>query len=410
MPQLTVDIGGRPGVDCRGYCDYCYFRHAKDVPPFGCRHCPPFRKGCDYCSRSVKERYTGFRELPEIANDILANLQMMEGELTRVTVSGGGDPSCYPRFRELVELIAGMEAPLHIGYTSGKGFDDRSLARFLLDHGLAEISFTIFASRPRLRKRWMHDPTPEVSLGILEELCGGCDVYGAAVVIPGVNDGEVLRETCGWLEERGAKGLILMRFANTPDAGLILENAPILKGQRTHTVGEFRDLVSDLAKEFRMKITGTPLWDPEIGSPFAILAEPDLLDRLPRVTGRASVITGRVAAPYVRDILERRGFQGNVLAAEKDIACLITIRDLERLDLGDLEDVVIYPGRAFVHDEEAREVLSRDGRDREVIRGPETLTADGETSMGMTRNQVLEMELEGIGNLIRLINQYGQKE
>ncbi|HVN65631.1 MAG TPA: methyl coenzyme M reductase-arginine methyltransferase Mmp10 [Methanomicrobiales archaeon] len=410
MPQLTVDIGGRPGADCRGYCDYCYFRHAKDVPPFGCRHCPPFRKGCDYCSRSVKERYTGFRDLPTIAEDVLAHLQMMEGELTRVTISGGGDPSCYPRFRELVELIAGMEAPLHIGYTSGKGFDDPSLARFLLDHGLAEISFTIFASSPRLRKRWMHDPTPEVSLRILEELCGGCDVYGAAVVIPGVNDGEVLRETCAWLEERGAKGLILMRFANTRDAGLILDNAPILKGQQTHTVEEFRDLVTDLAREFRMKITGTPLWDPGIGSPFAILSEEGLLDRLPRVTGRATVISGRVAAPFIQQVLDRRGFGCRVIPAEKDIACLITIDDLEGLDPAHLEEVVIFPGRAFVHDEEAREVLSRDGRDREVVRGPETLTADGETSMGMTRNQVLEMELEGLGGLIRLINQYGRKE
>jgi methanogenesis marker radical SAM protein len=410
MPQLTVDIGGRPGVDCRGYCDYCYFRHAKDVPPFGCRHCPPFRKGCDYCSRSVKERYTGFRDLPAIADDVLANLQMMEGELTRVTISGGGDPSCYPRFRELVELISGMEAPLHIGYTSGKGFDDPSLSRFLLDQGLAEVSFTIFASSPRLRKRWMHDPTPEVSLRILEDLCGGCDVYGAAVVIPGVNDGEVLRETCGWLEERGAKGLILMRFANTREAGLILENAPILKGQRVHSVEEFRDLVTDLSREFRMKITGTPLWDPGIGSPFAILSEDGLLDRLPRVTGRATVITGRVAAPFIQEILDRRGYECRVMTAEKDIACLITIDDLKNLDPDDLEEVVIFPGRAFVHDEEAREVLSAGGCERIVVRGPETLTADGETSMGMTRNQVLEMELEGLGNLIRLINQYGRKE
>ena len=256
----------------------------------------------------------------------------------------------------------------------------------------------------------MHDPTPEVSLGILEELCAGCDVYGAAVVIPGVNDGEVLRETCAWLEERGAKGLILMRFANTREAGLILGNEPVLKGQRIHTVEEFRDLVTGLSREFRMKITGTPLWDPEIGSPFAILSEDGLLDRLPEATGRATVVTGRVAAPFVRKVLERRGFRGRVLAAEKDIACLITIDDLERLDTRDLDRVVIFPGRAFVHDEEAREVLSRDGCDRAAVRGPETLTADGETSMGMTRNQVLEMELEGLGNLIRLINQYGRKE
>ena len=36
-----------------------------------------------------------------------------------------------------------------------------------------------------------------------------------------------------------------------------------------------------------------------------------------------------------------------------------------------------------------QDVLSSDGIDRQVIRGPEMLTADAETSMGMTRNQVL---------------------
>ena len=51
MVHLTVDIGGRPGVDCRGFCAYCYFKHVKDVPPFGCRYCLPFLKGCDYFER-----------------------------------------------------------------------------------------------------------------------------------------------------------------------------------------------------------------------------------------------------------------------------------------------------------------------------------------------------------------------
>jgi NifB/MoaA-like Fe-S oxidoreductase len=69
---------------------------------------------------------------------------------------------------------------------------------------------------------------------------------------------------------------------------------------------------------------------------------------------------------------------------------------------------VIIPGRAFVHDEEARSVLSADGTDREVIRGPDTLTADAETSMGMDRNGVLMMEMEGFAELIRTINRYGR--
>ncbi|MDI6718855.1 MAG: methyl coenzyme M reductase-arginine methyltransferase Mmp10 [Methanomicrobiales archaeon] len=407
MPELNVDIGGRPGRDCRGFCEYCYFKHAKDMPPFGCRYCPPYRVGCDYCTRSVKEQYSGFKELREIADAVLVQLQRLDGDLARITISGGGDPSCYPRFRDLVELLGSMEAPLHIGYTSGKGFDDPNVARFLVDNGLSEVSFTVFSADPDLRRTYMHDPTPEVSLAVLEDLMGEIEVYAAAVVIPGVNDGEDLERTCAWLEERGAKGLILMRFANAAEQGLILGNAPLIPGQRTHTVEEFRSLVTDLAGRFTMKISGTPLWDPEIGSPFAILQEADLLALLPRAAGRATVVTGSISAPCVRQVLDARGFSGRVLPVRKEIACLITRDDLKEIDLTDLEETVILPGRAFVHIREAEEILSADGVQRTVVRGPETLTADGERSMGMTRLQVLELEMEGFAALIRTINQYG---
>jgi len=33
MAHLTVDIGGRPGVDCRGFCEYCYFKHVRETAP-----------------------------------------------------------------------------------------------------------------------------------------------------------------------------------------------------------------------------------------------------------------------------------------------------------------------------------------------------------------------------------------
>ena len=408
MAQLTVDIGGKPGVNCRGFCEYCYFRHVKETQPFGCRHCPPYRVGCDYCSRSVREYYQGWKTLREVGDDTLAALQMMTGDLDRVTISGGGDPSCYPEFVDLIELLSGMEAPLHIGYTSGKGFDDPAIADFLIDHGLSELSFTVFSVDPRKRKRYMHDPTPEVSLKILDRLCGEIDVYGAAVVLPGVNDGKVLEETCRWLEDRGAKGLILMRFANRLDQGLILGNSPVIKGQRVQTPQEFADMVADLAGRFSMKISGTPLWDPGIGSPFAIRNEPDLIDKLPLIQRSATVITGSIAAPAIRAILDARGDGVRVIGTEKEIACLITADDLRALDLGELDDLVIIPGRAFVHDHDAERILSADGKERTVMRGPEMLTADAETSMGMKREGVLLMELEGFADLIRLINRYGR--
>jgi len=408
MAQLTVDIGGRAGVDCRGFCEYCYFKHVKSTRAFGCRYCLPFKVGCDYCTRGVREEYSGFKDLRTIADETLAALNTKTGDLDRITISGGGDPSCYPQFTDLVELLGSTEVPLHIGYTSGKGWDDPKTGDLLIDNGLSECSFTIFASDPALRKKWMHDPTPEASLAVLEGLCGGADLYAAAVIVPGVNDGEVLEETCGWLEERGAKGLILMRFANATEQGLILENAPIKKGQTVQTVESFRDMVTDLSRRFKMKISGTPLWDPEIGSPFAILHEPALLKKLPRVQHRASVITGSVAAPFIDEILRSRGARVPVIPVKKEIACLITMDDLEGLDPASLEKTVIIPGRAFVHDVKTQELLSRDGTAREVIRGPDQLTADAETSMGMTRNEVLEIEIEGFSALIQQINLYGK--
>ena len=157
-----------------------------------------------------------------------------------------------------------------------------------------------------------------------------------------------------------------------------------------------------------MKISGTPLWDPDIGSPFAILNEPDLMNKLPRIQRRATVISGSIATPFIEKILSFVWITVPVMPVTKEIACLITIDDLRELDLSALEPVVIIPGRAFVHDAEAQVVLSRDGIDRQVIRGPEMLTADAETSMGMTRNQVLEMEMDGFADLIRTINRYGK--
>jgi len=409
MSQLTVDIGGSPGINCRGFCEYCYFRHVKGVQPLGCRYCLPFKKGCDYCTRGIREEYAGFKDLKTIADETLANLQSRTGDLDRITISGGGDPSCYPRFTELIELLGTMEAPLHIGYTSGKGWDDPAVADLLIDQGLAEISFTVFASDPLLRKRYMHDPTPDASLKILERLCGSVDVYAAAVILPGINDGVVLEKTCSWLDECGAKGIILMRFANALEQGLILGNGPIIKDQPVQSVTSFKNLITNLQGKYSMKISGTPLWDPDIGSPFAILNEPGLLKKLPRVERHASVVSGSVAAPFIEQVLQMCGSTDPVIAVNKEIACLITGEDLLELDIKAMRDTIIIPGRAFVHDAELEDMVSRDGIHRTAVRGPEMLTADAETSMGMTRDEVLTMELDGFAELIRTINRFGQR-
>ncbi|MBP3443339.1 MAG: methyl coenzyme M reductase-arginine methyltransferase Mmp10, partial [Methanocorpusculaceae archaeon] len=319
-------------------------------------------------------------------------------------ISGGGDPSCYPEFKSLMEILGSLGVPLHIGYTSGKGFDEPETADFLIANNLTEISFTVFAADPALRAKYMHDPTPEASLAVLEKLAAKIDVYAAIVILPGVNDGEVLEETLSWLENVGVKGVILMRFANGEEQGLILANSPILEGQRMHTAEEFRALVAEAAARHpNLRLSGTPLFDPLFDSPFAIRKEEELLSHLPRVTKKVSVVTGAVAAPYIAEILEKCGGDPSmVVPVKKEIACLMTIDDLKELDASQLADVVIIPGRAFVHDAEAETVLGR-----QVIRGPEMLTADGETSMGMDEAGVLTMEMEGFAALIQMINLYG---
>ncbi|MGZ4931772.1 MAG: methyl coenzyme M reductase-arginine methyltransferase Mmp10 [Halobacteriota archaeon] len=403
--ELLADVGGKPGIDCRGFCSYCYFRKVKDFTPFGCRHCSPLSKGCDYCGRAIAERYPGFKPLLRVAQDIHEMLTMSSTDPDKVTISGGGDVSCYPDLGDLAELLASLDVPIHLGYTSGKGFDSRKDADALIENNVREVSFTVFATEPELRKRYMADPSPEVSLECLATFCSSCDVYGAAVIIPGVNDGVVLRKTCDDLEDMGAKGLILMRFANHQKEGLILGNAPLMDGTASQSVESFRQLVSVINDEYDMRVTGTPLWDPTIGSPFYVASNPE--HYLPRTEKGATLITGEVAGPYLRSIFKRIAPNVNVVSTDKEIACLITLGDIQQLSLKDMQETVVIPGRALAHDKDVTEVLRADGTYRIMRRGPEQLTVDGEMSISMTRDEILAREIDAFSELIRTIEAVG---
>jgi len=403
--EILADIGGRPGLDCRGFCRYCYFKGVKEIPAFGCKHCMPFQKGCNYCTNSVRESYSSFKPLSVVAQEIKQAL-FFNKNVSKFNVSGGGDVSCYPELKPLVKFLSQYKKPIHLGYTSGKGLNKQD-AQFFIEHGVNEVTFTVFSTDPELRRKYMNDKTPEDSLEALRVLCGKCEVYAATVLIPGINDGDVLLKTCADMAEMGIKGLILMRFANSNEQGLILNNSPVIEGVVPHTIPEFKSIVDDINEKFDFRVTGTPLYDPETGSPFAIRNEPDALSKLPIIKKEATIITSEIAAPLLNEIFNKLGGLVNAIPVKKDIGCLITIDDIKALDLSAIKETVIFPGRAFVHDPEIKKILVSDGKDRLVRRGPDLLTVDGEMSISMTKEEVISKEIAAFTELIQMINVLG---
>jgi len=75
-----------------------------------------------------------------------------------------------------------------------------------------------------------------------------------------------------------------------------------------------------------------------------------------------------------------------------------------------LKETVLIPGRALVHDRIANDVLSSDGVDRLVARGPDKLTVDGEMSGTLNREDILKRELIAFEDLIGAINFFGVRK
>ena len=132
--EILADVGGRPGLDCKGFCSYCYFKGVKSVSPFGCKFCMPFQKGCDYCSRAIVEGYPGFKPMDAVVFEVAG--KCMGSIPDKVTISGGGDLSCYPDLLPLTKMLSQGMVPIALGYTSGKGFKSANDAAALVEAGV----------------------------------------------------------------------------------------------------------------------------------------------------------------------------------------------------------------------------------------------------------------------------------
>jgi methanogenesis marker radical SAM protein len=227
------------------------------------------------------------------------------------------------------------------------------------------------------------------------------------VLIPGVNDGLELERTCQDLTDMGAKGLMLMSFANTREQGLIFGNGPIMPTVRPYSVEEVRKIATGISERYDMRVIGTPLWDPHTGAPFALAHHKEGLKRLPAIEKSATIITSSVAYPLLSSIFKELGDEVNVVAVKKEIGNLITREDFEDLALDNVKERVIIPGMVLAHDRDIHRAFQRDGKSRLVFRGPDDLTVVSELSIYMTPAEVLEKEIEAFTGLIEEINDLG---
>ena len=406
-----ADVGEKKKKNCRGFCEYCYFKKVTQKKVLGCKNCPPGQIGCPHCTTDTnmtRDYFPPYQVLSSLQTNIF---QTRLPKDTLVNITGDGDVSCYPHLLELTKGIHDMGLPIHLGYTSGKGIDDVSTVDKLINNGVIETTYTAFSTDAKLREKWMHDPTADVSIQALKRFCESCDVHAASIIIPGVNDGDILAKTCADLESWGAKALILMRFANTANQGLILNNGPIIPGIKEQTLTEFENLVRETAKNYNLRVTGTPVCDPETDAPYALSKDKnkEYLEILTPVRAEATIVTSKISAPYIEKILENLNAADyvNVVSTSQEIACLITEHDLREIDLNEVKDTVIIPGRCYVHDLVAEKIFRSDGKFRLIHRGPDMLTADGEMSGTLSKNDVLKQELMAFEDLIELINYMG---
>lgn len=323
--QIMADVGGIPGKNCRGFCEYCYFKKVTQKKVLGCKNCPPGQIGCPHCTTDTnmtRDYFPPYQVLSSLQTNIF---QTRLPKDTLVNITGDGDVSCYPHLLELTKGIHDMGLPIHLGYTSGKGIDDVSTVDKLINNGVIETTYTAFSTDAKLREKWMHDPTADVSIQALKRFCESCDVHAASIIIPGVNDGDILAKTCADLESWGAKALILMRFANTANQGLILNNGPIIPGIKEQTLTEFENLVRETAKNYNLRVTGTPVCDPETDAPYALSKDKnkEYLEILTPVRAEATIVTSKISAPYIEKILENLNAADyvNVVSTSQEIAC-----------------------------------------------------------------------------------------
>ncbi len=415
--QISTDVSGRSGIDCGGFCKFCFYKNVdfNNLKPIGCVNCPPHTKGCSYCQSIMDRVSSDYKPLYNVLEDLVQkfskiNWSTLNPKDLQILVIGGADIFNYPELYKLVSKLKELPFSLHLGYTSGKPIKNHKMPEKLISLGVDEVSFSIFSTNPEMRRKWMRDTSPDQSIKGFKIFSENIDLNASAVIIPGVNDGEQLIETCVNLEDWGIKSFALRRFANFNYQGLILNKKPILDGITPQTYEEFQSLVYKVSEEFSFKVIGFPLYYSKKDLPFAILKKNNqsMLRELPKIKTKASVLTGKLASPFLKKFFELVDDLNlvNVITLGKEIADLITQEDLELMDLAEVKSNVIIPRGALVHDKEVKKILNSDGKFRKMVRGSLDLTYPYNENVDDSQEDFKKFELKCFKDLIDTINSF----
>lgn len=413
--EIYTNVGGRPGIDCGGFCEFCFYKGVDltKLDPFGCKNCSPNQVGCEYCLGLVNRAKNSFKPLLNVFADLekqFIQYKMLNSlkEDYKIRINAGSDIFNYPQLNQLVSTIKESDLYLHLGYTSGKPINNANMAENLISTGLDELSFSVFSTNPEIRRKWMNDEKPEESIKGLKLFCENIPVNASAIVIPGINDKDKIFQTCNDLEEWGVKSLTLRRFANFKNQGLIFNDNPVIDKINPHSYKEYNELVRRISDEYPFQVFSFPFFDHKKDFPFAIskMKNRNHLEKLSLITSEASILTSKLATPFLKKIfgiIDELNLV-NIVTLDKDIADLIIKEDLESVNINELKRKVIIPGGALVHDKEVREILCKDGVSRKIIRGPQVLTHPYYERIEFNQEELINYELKSFNDLIDKIN------
>jgi len=266
------------------------------------------------------------------------------------------DNACV--FCFVAQLPEGMRPSLHVrdddfrlSFLSGNfvtltNLDDADVAR-IIEQRLSPMHVSLHAVDEDVRRRLMCPTADDRALEFVDTmLAGGIDVHVQIVLVPGVNDGEVLDRTLEWLAPReriesvGVVPVGITRYQTRVAAGF--EDAPAaqavldqLDGWRARLRGERGFSWVHAADEFYLAAgTELPSWDDYDGFPQfengigmvrAFIDETaQALDESPVLEGDTPVtlVTGTLFAPVLESLLPSLSATGcsvRVLAVTNDL-------------------------------------------------------------------------------------------